>query len=74
MLLFTDKEGRPFPPISRGTESGEAINGVARAGSWIGISTRQEVNFWPLAGTPGHTKLVVSPFGAHGITSTGSWL
>jgi hypothetical protein len=73
-LLFLDIEGQPIVVPGKGVTgsvSGEAINGVARVDTWIGVSTREEVNFWPLEGTPGgHTKGVVAPYGAHDITSS----
>src|SRR5439155_19147937 len=56
-LLFADAEGRALRESVKGSDSGEAINGVARVGTWVGVSTRQEVNFWPLEGTPGGHKV-----------------
>ena len=70
-VLFADALGRPLWPLGPGSDSGEAINGVARAGTWLGVSTREDVNLLPLPGTPGgfdyHATI---PFGAHGITTT----
>jgi hypothetical protein len=74
MLLFTDEEGRALSwPPGKGSASGEAINGVACVGTWVAVSTRQEVNFWPLPGTEGgHQFGVVFPYGAHGVSATPS--
>jgi hypothetical protein len=77
-LLFLDIEGQPIVVPGKGVRapgsgsvSGEAINGVARVGTWVGVSTREEMNFWPLEGLPGgHDKGVVAPYGAHNITSS----
>jgi len=52
----------------KGSVSGGAINGIARIGDWVGVSTPEEVNFWPLDGQPGAALL----HGAHDITSTKS--
>jgi hypothetical protein len=65
-LLFEDAEGGRSDPRT-GTDSKEAINGVARTGTWLGVSTREDVTFHPLEGPPGYAT---APYGAHGITAT----
>jgi hypothetical protein len=70
-ILFTDEEGVPLLPMEQGSNSREAINGVARAGTWVAVSTRQEVNFRRLLGTEGSPQSLLSiPYGAHDITTT----
>jgi hypothetical protein len=72
-LLLTDEQGRTSLPPLRGSASGEAINGVARVGSWLTVSTRQEVSVWPLlGGADGPNTGLVLPYGAHDITTTPS--
>jgi hypothetical protein len=57
----------------KGSEFREAINGVVSAGTWVAVSTRGDVNFWPLPGTEGgHDDGFVLPYGAHGIGTTAS--
>jgi hypothetical protein len=68
-LLFTDEFGQQQIGPRKGSPSGEAINGVAQAGDWLAVSTRQEVHFWPTNGGAGGGSL---PHGAHGITATPS--
>jgi hypothetical protein len=68
-LLFTDLEGRvTLESPGKGSVSGEAINGVARVGSLVAVSTRQELNFWPITKPQGGYL----PHGAHGVTATQS--
>lgn len=70
-ILFTDEEGVPLIPMEQGSNSREAINGVARVGIWVAVSTRQEVNFRRLLGTEGSPQALLSiPYGAHDITTT----
>jgi hypothetical protein len=70
-LLFADEEGRPLGDPAKASVSREAINGVVRAGSWVVVSTRGDVNFWTLPGTEGgHDEVAVLPCGAHGIGTT----
>jgi hypothetical protein len=77
-VLFADEMGRPLQlPLLRtsfkGSMHGAAINGVARAGTWIAVSTRVDVNLWPLPGTEGgHENGWAAPYGAHGIGTTAS--
>lgn len=72
-ILFTDEEGVSPRPAGNGSVSQEAINGVACVGTWVVVTTRQEVNFWPLPGTDGgHSLGFAFPFGAHDITTTPS--
>ncbi|MGH7168680.1 MAG: hypothetical protein ACRELG_00185 [Gemmataceae bacterium] len=72
-ILFTDEEGVPLRQPGEGSASQEAINGVACLGTWVVVTTRQEVNFWPLPGTEGgHPFGFVFPYGAHDITTTPS--
>lgn len=72
-ILFTDEEGSPLQQPGKGSHSQEAINGVACLGTWVVATTRQEVNFWPLPGTPGgHQSGFVFPYGAHDVATTPS--
>lgn len=72
-ILFTDEESVPLRPAGKGSVSQEAINGVACVGTWVVVTTRQEVNFWPLPGTDGgHSFGFAFPYGAHDITTTPS--
>jgi hypothetical protein len=72
-ILFTDEEGIALRPPRKGSFSGEAINGVARVDTWVAVTTRQEVTFYPLPGTEGPpSSALVFPHGAHGITTTPS--
>jgi hypothetical protein len=72
-VLFADENGRPLMAPGKGSESREAINGVIRAGTWVAVSTRGDVNFWPLPGTEGgHDEGCALPYGAHGIGITAS--
>jgi hypothetical protein len=72
MIVFTDYDGRPTAGIP-GSDSGEAINGIAQAGTWWAVSTRVDLNFRPLPGTAGADEYRVEvPYGAHDIASTPS--
>jgi hypothetical protein len=72
-ILFTDEEGVPLLPLEEGSDSREAINGVARAEIWVAVTTREEVNFRRLLGTVGSPKSRLAiPYGAHDITTTSS--
>jgi hypothetical protein len=72
-ILFTDELGAPLMPPVTGSVSREAINGVARVGIWVAVTTRQEVNFKRLLGTLGApTSGLAFPYGAHDITITPS--
>lgn len=74
-ILFTNEEGEQLIPLEDGSNSKEAINGVARVenGIWVAVTTRQEVNFKRLLGTAGSPRsLRVFPYGAHDITTTPS--
>ena len=79
-ILFTDEEGFPLSLPGKGSlapgegsASQEAINGVACLGTWVVVTTRQEVNFWPLPGTDGgHDVGFAFPYGAHDVTTTRS--
>src|SRR5262249_44198953 len=75
MILFTDEEGRPLPSLlpGRGSAAGEAVNGLVRVGTWVVVSTRADVNFWPLPGTEGgHDLGWAAQYGAHGVGATAS--
>jgi hypothetical protein len=75
MILFMEEDGRPLPGLlsGRGSAAGEAVNGLIRVGTWVVVSTRADVNFWPLKGTEvGHEKGWVAPYGAHGVGTTAS--
>jgi hypothetical protein len=66
-LLFTDQEfGHTLKGKMNASPSGEAINGVARIGNWVAISTRSEVNICATTKPGG----VILPHGAHGITAS----
>lgn len=70
-ILFADEQGRPLHGSEPGTGSvsGEAINGVVRAGTWAAVSTRSDVNFWPLPGAAGgDAEGWAAPYGAHGVS------
>jgi hypothetical protein len=72
-ILFADEDGHPFPGAipGKGSVFEEAINGVIRVGTWAVVSTRADVNFWPLPGTEGGTDHGWStPYGAHGVGTT----
>lgn len=79
-ILFADEEGSPLRLPGKGimlpgkgSASQEAINGVACLGTWVVVTTRQEVNFWPLPGTEGgHQYGFAFPYGAHDVTVTRS--
>lgn len=72
-ILFTDEEGVQLIPLEDGSDSREAINGVARVEIWVAVSTRQEVNFRRLLGTEGCPRSHLAiPYGAHDITTTPS--
>jgi hypothetical protein len=75
MIQFTDEEGHPFPDLApgKGSVSGEAINGLVCAGTLVVVSTRADVNFWPLPGrNGGHNNGWATQFGAHGVGVTPS--
>jgi hypothetical protein len=74
MILFADEEGRPVSAKpGKGSVSNEAINGLVGVGTWVAISTRADVNFWPLPGTEGgHGEGWAAQYGAHGVTATAS--
>ncbi len=67
-ILLTDEDGKTLLGPMRGSISGEAINGVARSGDWLAISTRAEVTLFSLrmeiAAKYGPMGV---PHGAHGI-------
>ena len=66
-LLFTNQEfSRLQEGKGLGSGSGEAINGVARSGTWAAVSTRKEVSFWATTKPQG----LYLPHGAHGVSST----
>src|SRR5687767_13983480 len=65
-LFFTDEEMAPRHPPKQVSVSGEAINGVARVGSWLAVTTRQEVNILGLPSKGAPLEGVVFPHGAHG--------
>jgi len=72
-LQFTTKDGVLLPLSGKISVSGEAINGVAATGGWLGVSTREEVVFWPFfPNSPTGREAVVFPHGAHGISATSS--
>lgn len=75
MILFADKEGRPlsgFVP-GKGSVAREAVNGLVRVGTWVVVSTRADMNFWPLPGTEGgHEEGWAAQYGAHGVSATAS--
>lgn len=64
-LLFTDEQGIKMSEPWKGSHSGEAINGVARMGGWIAVTTRADVTVQNLA----NKEIVVLPYGAHGVTA-----
>jgi hypothetical protein len=68
-VMFANQQGLPTR-IGEGSASGAAINGVARAGVWIGVSTRQEVNFYSAE----EKQSGFVPFGAHEIRAEGRYL
>ena len=66
-LLFSDQDFTRLQP-GKSNGSGEAINGVVRLGTWVGVSTRQEVSFWSTTKPQG----MYLPRVAHGISATSS--
>jgi tetratricopeptide (TPR) repeat protein len=73
MILFADEEGLPLPTIKpgKGSVAMEAINGLVRVGTWVVVSTRADMNFWPLPGTEGgNDKGWAAQYGAHGVGTT----
>jgi hypothetical protein len=72
-VLLTDEEGTPTAPVAKCSPSGEAVNGMACVGTWLAVSTREEVSFFPLAALPGEDKSPLAfPYGAHGVSATAS--
>ena len=72
-LLRTDEAGRVTDEPARATVSRDAINGVARSGEWIAVSTRQDVTMGSLdPATAQKYPIVAVPHGAHGITTAPS--
>src|SRR5438132_6172824 len=71
-LLFTATDGKPLL-LTEKVESGEAINGIATTGGWLGVTTREEITFSPFFPKPpeGRTTTVFR-HGAHGISTTSS--
>jgi hypothetical protein len=73
-LLFTDERGVPVSDPGQGSDSGEAINGVAYSGEWIAVSTRAGVMMGSLRQDKDRPDNVGLPVGAHGIaTSPGGY-
>ncbi len=77
LILFADEEGRQLPDLKPGPGIGsaarEAVNGVVRVGTWAVVSTRADVNFWPLPGTEGgHEEGWAAQYGSHGVSATAS--
>lgn len=73
MILFADEAGRPLSGLlpGEGSVAREAVNGVVRVGTWVVVSTRADMNFWPLPGTEGgEDEGWAAPYGAHGVGST----
>jgi hypothetical protein len=69
-LLFTDENGGDvYGGPTKGSISGEAINGVASWQNWLAISTRAEVNFVAITGIDSRQTF---PGGAHGVIATPS--
>jgi hypothetical protein len=70
-LLFTDERGIPLLGPGKGSDSGEAINGVAYSGGWIAVSTRAGIMMgaFPQNGKNqrGHIRF---PWGAHGVAAS----
>src|SRR6266851_806083 len=73
-ILFTDEQGNVmYSGPTKGSDSGEAINGLASWQNWLAISTRAEVNLVAFP-TPSESKQLsaIVPAGAHGIVTTAS--
>ncbi len=69
-LKFTDEDGGLLAEISKASDSGEAVNGVARLGSWMAVATRQEVTFGRFPPQEdGRYAVVVFPHGGHGVSA-----
>jgi hypothetical protein len=72
-LLFTDEQGKDLGGPTKGSISGEAINGVATWRRWLAVTTRSEVNLVTLPTSAAEkTVAAVFPAGAHGVITTGS--
>ncbi len=73
-LVFVDESGQIVYGPEKGSQSGEAVNGVAgidRADKWLAVSSRAEVTFWGLPQKPeDKTKVASFPHGAHGVIAT----
>lgn len=72
-LLFTDEDGNALlHGPAQGSASREAINGVARLGPYLAVTTRAEVNFWTFDEKQWDKppSCVLFPHGAHGIQAT----
>ncbi len=67
-ILLTDEEGKILLGPMRGSISGEAINGVARSGEWLAVSTREEVTLASMRmETAAKYGPMGVPHGAHGV-------
>lgn len=67
-LRFTDENFTPLADSGR-SRSGEAINGVARSGDWIAVSTRADVTMGNAVKSK-QTGTIVLPCGVLGIVAT----
>jgi hypothetical protein len=77
-VLFTDEQGNEIvsPDILNpflGAVSAEAVTGVVCVGTWVVVSSRDDISFWPLPGSEGgHERGFSHSHGAHNISSTRS--
>jgi hypothetical protein len=72
-LLFTDELGNDcYGGPTKGSISGEAINGVASWRQWLMVTTRREANLVTLLPMSAENKTLAAifPAGAHGVITT----
>jgi hypothetical protein len=69
-LLFTDEHGVPVLGPAKGSDVGEAINGVAFSGEWMAVSTRASVVLGSVRQDKNRPANVGFPVGAHGIVAS----
>jgi hypothetical protein len=72
-ILFVDENGLALHGMQpwAGSYAREAVNGIVRAGTRVVVSTRADVNFWPVPGAEGgDLDGWVSPYGVHGVGTT----
>ncbi|MBI3823528.1 MAG: hypothetical protein HY289_12735 [Planctomycetes bacterium] len=72
LLQFFDAEFRPIGAPFKASASGEAINSVVRAGTWLAVSTRHEINFIGKESLDGKLGSFQTSFGAHHLAVTPS--